>query len=133
MRTAQRGSNPITWSLPIERHQGLVELARCRSDLFSASSSSRRARKLVVGSYSGRSGFDAQVVRIKRLSARHHRPQDPGVPFDKLRTGLLASATTAFCQPERSRSETTHVEILSCRRCAVMTADFAPWISSVRR
>jgi len=48
MRTAQRGSIPIAWSLPIERHEGLVELARCRSDLFSASSSSRRARKLVV-------------------------------------------------------------------------------------
>ena len=44
MRTAQRGSIPIQGSLPIECHQGLVELARCRSDLFSASSISRRAR-----------------------------------------------------------------------------------------
>ena len=48
MRTAQRGSIPISGTLPIEGHEGLVELARCRSDLFSASSSSRRARKWVV-------------------------------------------------------------------------------------
>jgi hypothetical protein len=49
MRTARRGSIPIAWSLPIERHQGLVELARRRSDLFSTSSFPRLARKLVVG------------------------------------------------------------------------------------
>jgi hypothetical protein len=53
MRTAQRGSIPITWTLPIEGHEGLVELARCRSDLFSASSSSRRAWKLVDQCASG--------------------------------------------------------------------------------
>jgi hypothetical protein len=47
MRTAQRGSNPVTWNSTHRGHQGLVELARCRSDLFSASSLSRRARKLV--------------------------------------------------------------------------------------
>src|SRR5258706_15830645 len=48
MRTARRDSIPIAWSLPIERHQGLVELARRRSDLFRTSSFSRLARKLVV-------------------------------------------------------------------------------------
>jgi len=40
-----------------------------------------------------------------------------------MRAFLLAKATTAFCQPERSRSATAHWEILSCRRCAVITAD----------
>jgi len=46
---------------------------------------------------------------------------------------LFASATTVFCQPERSRSAAAHVEILSCRLCAVITADLAPWMSRVRR
>jgi len=76
MRTAQRGSIPIAWTLPIEGHEGLVELARCRSDLFSASSSSRRAWKLVVGLSDGSSagGFDAQVVGVEGLTPGHHRP-----------------------------------------------------------
>ena len=51
----------------------------------------------------------------------------------KIRAFLLASVTTAFCQPERSRKAAAQVEIRSCRRCAVMTADFAPWISRLRR
>ena len=37
MRTAQRGSIPVTWSSALDATKGLVELARCRSDLFSAS------------------------------------------------------------------------------------------------
>ena len=55
-----------------------------------------------------------------------------GFLVHKLRSGaelhgtfLLASATTAFCHPERSRNASTQEEILSCRRCAVMTADLA--------
>ena len=51
----------------------------------------------------------------------------------RMRAFLLASATTALCHPERSRSASTHEEILSSRRCAVVTADFAPWINSVRK
>ena len=50
-----------------------------------------------------------------------------------MRAFLLASATTAFCQPTRSFSCTSHWLMRSLRLCAVITADFAPWISSVRR
>ena len=136
MRTARRGSNPITWSLPIERHKGLVELARRRSDLFSTSSISRLAGKLVVQSYSvtsprRRLGAQALAGLTLRWSASKASPRV--ITAHRMRAFLLAKATTAFCQPERSRSATAHLEILSCRRCAVMTADFAPWISSVRR
>jgi hypothetical protein len=38
MRTAQRDSIPIAWTLWDAGHQGLVEFAHCRSDLFRASS-----------------------------------------------------------------------------------------------
>lgn len=44
----------------------------------------------------------------------------------------LAKATTAFCPPERSRSATAQWEILSCRRCAVITADVSPWTLTLR-
>ena len=32
-RRGLQGPFLVAWSLPIERHKGLVELARCRSDL----------------------------------------------------------------------------------------------------
>ena len=51
----------------------------------------------------------------------------------RMRAFLLASATAAICQPERSRSVHSQLEILSERRCAVSTADLAAWMSSVRR
>ena len=75
----------------------------------------------VDASSSGACRLDAQVIGVeqRRLCV---------MTAHRIRAFLLASATTAFCQPERSRSATTQVEILSCRRCAVMTADFAPWI-----
>jgi hypothetical protein len=57
--------------LPIERHEGLVELARRRSDLFSVSSS------LVVQDSSN--GFGAQVIRVELLVSGHHRLQDARV------------------------------------------------------
>ncbi len=51
----------------------------------------------------------------------------------RMRAFLFAKATVAFGQTERSRSATAHCENLSAQWCAVITDDFAPWISSVRR
>ncbi len=51
----------------------------------------------------------------------------------RMRAFLLASATTAFCQPARSLSAAAHFEIGSLRLWAVITADFAPWMSKLRR
>ena len=50
-----------------------------------------------------------------------------------MRAFLLAIATQAFCQPTRAVSCTSQREIGSSRLPALITADFAPWISSVRR
>jgi hypothetical protein len=50
-----------------------------------------------------------------------------------MRAFLLASATTAFCQPDRSLSASARREIGSLRVWAVLTTDLAPWIGSVRR
>jgi putative addiction module component (TIGR02574 family) len=50
----------------------------------------------------------------------------------RMRAFLFASATTAFCQPERVFSANTQRLIGSVRVCAVFTTDFAPWISNVR-
>lgn len=67
-------------SVPVDvddsRHQGLVELARRRSDLFSASSRSRRGRECRSAS---RGWFGAEVVRVEGHPACHHCPQDAGV------------------------------------------------------
>ena len=43
----------------------------------------------------------------------------------RMRAFLLANATAAICQPERSRNVHSQFEILSERRCAVSTADLA--------
>ena len=51
----------------------------------------------------------------------------------RMRAHLLARATAAFCQPARSRRAVTHREIGSLRLCALITADFAPWMSRLRR
>ncbi len=101
MRTARRGSIPITWSPPVERHQGLVELARRRSDLFNPSSMSRPAGKLVSDSTksSGALRLDAQVVGIEGLTPRHHRPQDARVLVGQRNHRLLP--TGAFAQRQR--------------------------------
>jgi hypothetical protein len=42
-------------------------------------------------------------------------------------------ATQAFCQPTRALSCTSQREIGSSRLSALITAAFAPWMSSVRR
>ena len=57
-----------------------------------------------------------------------------GPVLDALRKlGGLAKATAAFCQPGFSHSLNTHSEIGSLRLCAVITADLAAWISSMRK
>ena len=77
------------------RHKGGVELARCRSDLFTASSNSRLAgpqqtflksaltgfgswtsRRSHIDLHHGPGGLHAHVVGIERLAAHEHRPQD---------------------------------------------------------
>ncbi len=45
----------------------------------------------------------------------------------------LAIATQAFCQPTRATSCTSHRLVGSSRLPALITADLAPWMSSVRR
>ena len=51
-----------------------------------------------------------------------------------MRAFLLASATTAFCQPTRSlQLHQPAADAVAALAGAVITADFAPWISSVRR
>ena len=111
MRNAQRGSIPIPWSLPIECHQGLVELAQCRSDPFSASSVSRRARNsltIVFGycfdSATGwnrawRHGLLAHMPRVKCLAPREHGPQDASILVGQRHHGL--SPATALAQSQR--------------------------------
>ena len=140
MRTVQQGCIPIPWSLPIECHQGLVEFAHCRSDLFSASSVSRRARNVLLplgclfdsgnGWHRARlHGLVTHMPRVKRLAPRQHRPQDAGVLVGERHHRPFFSCR----QPKRSRRASAHCEIGSLRRCAVITADFAPWMSRVRK
>ena len=69
--------------------------------------------------------FLAQVMPVKRLARV--------ITAHRVCAFLLAIATTAFCQPERSFKASTHFEIGSARVCAVLTTDLAPWISKVRR
>ena len=51
----------------------------------------------------------------------------------RMRAFLLAMATQAFCQPTRATSCCNHRLMGSSRLPALITADFAPWISRVRR
>ena len=110
-----------------ECHQGLVELARCRSDLFSASSVLRRAintSKLVSVDLSDsgtgwhrarRHGLVTHMKRIKRFAPREHCPQDAGVVVCQRHHRPSFSCR----QPQRSRRASAHCEIGSLRRCAV--------------
>ncbi len=118
MRTARRGSIPITWSLPIERHQGLVELARRRSDLFNPSSMSRLA-----GNWYRVRRRRSPVPCGLTLRWLASKASPRVITAHRIRAFLLASAPTAFCHAERSRSASAHCEILSCRRCAVITSE----------
>ena len=94
IRTARRGSIPFPWSLPIECHKGLAELARRRSDLFTASSESRLAMdRLVVERHAGFMLTWRGSKGLPRTNTAH-----------RMRAFLLASATAAFCQPAFSRS-----------------------------
>ena len=67
------------------------------------------------------------------LTCRASKASPLIITAHRMRAFLLAKATAAFCQPARSRSAAVHCEIGSERLCAVITADFAPWISRLRR
>ena len=67
------------------------------------------------------------------LTCRGSKASPLVITAHRMRAFLLARATVAFCQPARSRRAVTHNEIGSLRLCAVITADFAPWISRLRR
>lgn len=112
-----------------------TEFACCRSDLCNASSRAHIRQKywpwrfchpaMVGMAREGTSDLTETWLASKRrpLTSTAH----------KIRAFLFASATTAFCQPTLATNCTNHCEIRSRRLCAVITADFAPWISNVRR
>lgn len=90
-------------------HPPSFELACCRSDLFKASSTSRLTRKekeSLRNRYQRWRGHcrqqwnAADVVRVIPFLSGHDRPQNSAF--------LLAKATTALCQPMRSRSLCAH-------------------------
>ena len=131
MRTAQRGlqSNPVDIDEP--SHQGLVELARCRYDLSlhllacCLLHDESVCCQVLAGADTGAPGL--------ALTCRASNASPLVITAHRMRAHLLASATAAFCQPTRSLSAAAHCEIGSLRLCAVITADFAPWISRLRK
>jgi len=131
IRTAQRGSIHIPRYSTMRVRQGLVELDRCRSDLSLHLLADCLLRG--IGELRTQVPAAARVVAPgMTLTWRASKVSPLVITAHRMRAFLLASATTAFCQPDRSRSAAAHLEIGSLRLWAVITADFAPWISSVR-
>ena len=72
----------------------------------------------------------ADMLSIEALLARHHRPQDAGVLVGHGNAGFLpAHAQHELLQPAAGRV----ISLGRTRLAALITADFAPWISSVRK
>ena len=129
MRTAQRGlhSNPV--DIDASSHQGLVELARCRSDPSTGSGQALSFHLLAWCLLRG--GFVARYAAVAAgaigivvaalgltLTCRGSKAWPLVITAHKMRAFLLASATAAFCQPARSRKAVTHKQIGSLRLCA---------------
>lgn len=68
----------------------------------------------------------ADVMGIEAFAAGHDGPENAAVLVGQ-------GATTAFCQPERSLSASTHREMGSLRMWAVFTTDLAPWVCKALR
>ena len=92
--------------------QAAVELARCRSDLFNLSLESCRARKAAVD-VQWPAAMLAGSGLMLTWSASNATPLT--MTAQMMRAFLFASATAAFCQPERSRNPVTHRDIRSLR------------------
>ena len=124
------GLHCVRVDLEHSSHQGLVELARCRSDL----SLHLLAWCLLRdgGLWFQAAAAAATGVAGLTLTWRASKASPFVITAHRMRAFLLASATTAFCQPDLTRSAAAHLEIGSLRLWAVITADLAPWISSVR-
>ena len=88
-------------------HVGFIELARCRSDLFNASSISRLARKRSFVSdgggrsdglrcyRSGRSCSSADMAGVIAFIFSHDGPKDPGVLVGQCHNGFLPATALA--------------------------------------
>ena len=93
-------------------HEGLVELARRRSDLYEhLLSDVCCVMKSLCAQVVADAGVGAPGLTLRWLASN---ASPPVITAHRMRAFLLASATTAFCQPERSRSAAAHWEILSC-------------------
>ena len=68
-----------------------------------------------------------------RLTCRGSKAVPLVITAHKILAFLLAMATAAFCQPAFSFSSNNHFEMGSSLLWALMTADFAPCMSRVRR
>ena len=82
---------------------------------------------------SGTAGGLAHLASGLSLTWPGVKPASRVITAHRMRAFLLAMATQAFCQPTRSTSASSHRLVGSSRLAALITADFAPWISSVRK
>ena len=90
-------------------HQGLVELARCRSDLSLRLLAHCLLRDLfVVRRVQHGAAADAIVLGLT-LTCRASNASPLVITAHRMRAFLLARATAAFCQPTRSLSAAAHL------------------------
>lgn len=106
IRTAQQGSNRKTASLRA-RAGGITELACCRSDLFNASSlrawwDETDVRRERAAPHEAGAAAAEEAGETLTWNGLKSRPLV--ITAQRIRAFLLASATTAICHPERSRS-----------------------------
>ena len=105
-RRGLQGPFLVAWSLPIERHKGLVELARCRSDLslrllvIACCVMDSLIAQAVAADAAGAAGLDTHMPGIERFALGHHGPQDVCVLVGQRHGGLLpAGAVPECCGP----------------------------------
>ncbi len=132
--SAQQGLHSDPVAIGVSSHQGLVELVCCRSDLSFHLLAWCLLRGGFVDRYAAANAgsFDVVIPGLT-LTCLASNASPLVITAHKMRAFLLANATAAFCHPKRSLSAVTHSEIGSLRLCALITADFAPWMSKLRK
>ena len=95
-------------------HQGLVELARCRSELSFHLLACCLLRDGFVARYAAVAACIGVAPPGLTLTCRASKASPLVITAHRMRAFLLASATAAFCQPARSVNGVTGNGVRSC-------------------